>query len=203
VVGLVIGAILVYSLIRRDKAVLYALAGFVLFLLPVSLLPNQRAPFYTYAPQMFLILLGCLLLERLFAVSKREMVRWVAAVAVALAMMSWTASFRRSAYFLNRVSFTNTVRSTTAVSAADALRLLPKVASGSHIYVNHGDQMPWLFVPGPCAFFQVLQKDSTIECVMNQPKDALRTLYVKDPGPKQFLDYKEDGSLTIADGTSN
>ncbi len=161
VCGLAVGAILIYSLIRRDLPVLFSLSAFVLFLLPVSMLANQRAQFYAYAPQMFLILAGCLLLERAIALfSKREPVRWAAAVGVALALMSWVVELRRSPYFRNRMAWTLMVRSTSATTAADVQVLLPKLAPGSHIYINNGDQTPWLFVPGPCAYFQVARREN-------------------------------------------
>jgi hypothetical protein len=202
VCGAALGAVLIYSLVRREFAVLFSLAGFVLFLLPASMLPNQREAFYALTPQLFLILLGCLLLERLFAIfSKSERVRWVAAVVVALTLMSWAATFRRSSYFGNRVSFITTVRSVSAVTAAEVTVLVPKLTAKTHLYINNRDQTAWLFAPGPCAYFKVATRGLPISCVMDQPADALRRLYASDQGPKYFLDYKQDGSLTLADAS--
>jgi hypothetical protein len=198
VFGLVFGAVLAYGAFRRDAALLFSMAAYILTLLPVSMLPNQRATFYAYAPQMFLILLVCVLSERAIALlPKRATLQWAAAVGVALAMMSWALSFRRSDYFGNRMTFYLNMRMESATSAAAALTLLPEIAKGAHLYVNHGDRNPWLFVS--CAYFQLRQKDMTVTCVTHQPEATLRTLYAADRGPKYLLDYKEGGALTVED----
>ncbi len=134
--------------------------------------------------------------EGLAYVSKR--IRWVAAVGVAVACLGWCAAFRESGYFRDRVSWTNDVRRISARTARDVNAGFPRMGPGTHVYVNHGpDATPWLFVAGPCSYLRIVNREESITCVLDPPMDQLRALYEKDAGPKHFVDYREDGSITV------
>jgi len=192
------GAILLYGLYRRRAAVVFGLAAYVLTLLPVTMISN-RQPYYVYAPQLFLILLAAVLIEDLTRILNGERLQWAACISVAVAIMAAADMFQRSSYFKDRMNWFVTVRHISYTSAMDASRLLPALAPGAHIYINHNAQMPWLFIPGPCDFFKLAKKDRSIICVLNEPEDKLRVLYSQDRGPKYFLDYKESGSFSVVD----
>jgi hypothetical protein len=56
VLVLTLGATLCWAVVRRRGGIAFGISAFVLMLLPVCLTPNQRTPFYVYAPQVYLIL---------------------------------------------------------------------------------------------------------------------------------------------------
>ena len=92
-----------------------------------------------------------------------------------------------------------TVRRTSWRTAHDVDAQLPRMGPGTHVYVNHGrDTTPWLFVAGPCSYLQLVNRQQSITCVVDQPTEQLRALYAADHGAKFFLDYHDDGSITVA-----
>lgn len=58
--------------LRRHGPALFALATYALTLLPVCLLPNVRSEYYTYCPQLFLLLALCLLAQDLCVLPSRS-----------------------------------------------------------------------------------------------------------------------------------
>jgi hypothetical protein len=195
-----LGAVLCWAILRRRAGVAFGVCAYVLILLPVCLIAN-RATFYAYAPQAFLILvLGLLVEEALASLGRRERVRWVASVCIALACLSWCVRFRRSPYFRSRVNWNLMVRRTSLRTARDVDAQLPPMGQGTHVYVNHNrDTMPWLFAAGPCSYLRLVNRQRCIYCLIDQPVEQLRALYASDPGEKYFVDYHDDGSITVAE----
>jgi len=188
----------VYGLVRRRIGVWIALAAFLLTILPVATLPRLRTPFYVYGPQVFLLLAICLLLEDVAGlVSKRSTVRWAATACAAAGLLCYGAALRRTVYYRSRIGFTQTVRSACALSAADARAKLGAIGPGSHIYLNHGNQTPYLMTAGPCRFLRILRHDDSISCVIGKPYEELRKLYDLDASEKYFVDYQPGGSLAV------
>ena len=202
--AVVLALILVWAILRRRAGIALGLTAYVLTALPVFLMPRVRSAYWVYAPQMFLILaLGLLLEEILSRLTKRERVRWVTAVCLTVACMSGCIAFRRSDYFRDRERWNVDVRRISARTAREANALFPRLGPGTHVYVNHArDTSPWLFVPGPCSYLQLINRQSSIICVLNDPADQLRALYLSDSGPKYFVNYREDGSIRVTDGSS-
>jgi hypothetical protein len=194
----VLAVALGWALFRRRAGIAFAICAFVLYLQPISLMPHQRAVYYVYAPQLFLILALCLLAETaLAAFGKPESLRWTAAVCIALTCMSWCVHSRRAAYFRNRVNFFVNIRRTCMRSARDATAQLPRLGPETHVYVNHREgTLPWLFLP-PCAYLRVVNQQRAIDCTSDRPSAQLRTLYEADPGPKYLIDYRDDGSFAV------
>ena len=185
--------VFVWAMVRRRTGVAFALAGYVLTLLPVCMMPNIRVPYWLYAPQLFLILAVCLLLkEFLDRALKTDLQRWTAAACIALLCLMAATRFRRSP-----VLWHQSVRRASWRTAMDARAQLPPLGAGTHIYVNHGAETPWLFVPGPCDYFRLVNKQRSINCVIDQPEPELRALCDHDPGPRYFVDYHQDGSIHV------
>jgi hypothetical protein len=201
--ALLLAALLCWAIFRRRAGIAFGVCAFVLTLQPVCLMPNQRWPFYAYAPQLFLILVLCLLAgEALASLGKRERLRWVVAVCIALACFSWCVAFRRRAYFRDRVNLTLAFRRTCLRTARDVDAQLPPLGPGTHVYVNHRrDTRPWLFLVGPCSYLRLMNRQRGIDCVWDLPTGRLRGLYAADRGEKYFVDYHDDGSITVTAGT--
>jgi len=191
-------ALLGWAVLRRNAGIAFGICAFVLFLQPVSLMPHQRSPYYIYAPQLFLILALSLVAEAaLAALRNRGRLRWIAAVCMALACLSWCVHFRRSPYFRDRVNWFVNVRRTCARSVL-AAQQLPRMGPNTHVYVDHSDgTLPWLFL-SPCAYLRVVNQQRTIDCVSQVPASQVLALYAADPGPKYLIDYNDDGSFTVA-----
>lgn len=191
--------LLSWAILRRRAGIAFGLISYVLTALPVLLMPYTRQAYWMYAPQMFLILALCLLLEEgLRNIAKTQQLRWVGAVGVVAVCMGQRVAFRRSDYFRDRVHWMIDVRRISARTARDASALIPELGPGTHVYVNHAhDTQPWLFMPGPCSYLQVMNQQRSITCVLNQPMPKLREMYLNDQGPKYFVDYHEDGSIIV------
>jgi hypothetical protein len=199
-VAVVSGLILLWAILRRRAGIAFGITAYVLTALPVLLMPRVRAAYWIYAPQMFLILAMALLLEEALArVAKIERARWVTAVCVTLACMAWCVAFRRSDYFHDRVRWIVDVRRISARTAREAKAQFPPLGPGTHVYVNHEpDTSPWLFIPGPCNYLQLINRQRSIACVFDPLPDRLRALYLSDSGPKHFVGYRADGSIVVA-----
>ncbi|MGA3023603.1 MAG: hypothetical protein ABSF98_02415 [Bryobacteraceae bacterium] len=192
--AVLLAAIFAWAVVRRRAGMAFGLAAYVLTLLPVCFMPNIRVPYWLYAPQLFLILAVCLLLEEVLALCcAREGLRWAAAACIALVCLSAATRFRRSP-----VLWHMEVRRACMRTASDARVQLPRLGPGTHLYVNNGRETPWLFLAGPCDYFKVISKQQSIFCVLGRPADQLRALYESDKGPKYFVDYRKDGSITVA-----
>jgi hypothetical protein len=199
--AVVLGAILCWAVFRRRAGVALGVCAYVLTLLPVCLLPNMRAPYWVYAPQLFLILaLGLLAEEVIGILGKREQLRQAAAVCLAIVCLWWCGAFERSPYSKSRVSWTLGLRRTFMRSARDVDAQFPPMGPETHVYVNHKpDATPWLFLTGPCNYLKLVNQQQHIFCVVDQPAAQLRSSYTNDTGPKFFVDYHDDGSITVTD----
>ncbi len=197
--GLIVALIVCWAILRRRAGIAFGLIAYVLTALPVFLMPRVRSAYWIYAPQLFLVLaLGLLLQEALAHLVRREQTRWTAAVCLTLVCMLWCVAFRRSDYFRDRVRWIVDVRRLSARTAREVNAQFPPLGPGTHVYVNHvPDTSPWLFVPGPCSYLQLVNQQRSITCVLNQPANQLRALYFNDSGPKYFVDYNGDGSLVV------
>ncbi|MGA2183913.1 MAG: hypothetical protein ABSH47_12860 [Bryobacteraceae bacterium] len=186
-------AILTWAVVRRRAGVAFGITAYVLTILPACFMPNIRMPYWLYAPQLFLILAVCLLLEEVLArYCRRERLRWAVAVCIALICLSAATRFRRSP-----VLWHIQVRRASMRTATDARAQLPELGPRTHIYVNHGQETPWLFLSGPCDYFKLVNKQQSVTCVLGKPADQLRALYDSDTGPKYFVEYRKDGSITV------
>ncbi|HWE51051.1 MAG TPA: hypothetical protein VG273_14760 [Bryobacteraceae bacterium] len=196
VAGLILLGILIGGIILRNARIYFALAAYILLLLPVALIPGIRAPYYLYAPQLFLIFAAFLLMDGILKSVVPPGRHWIAAAALAVVCLAVATPYERGRHFLDNANFVLGARAETARSAKDVLAQFGPVPAGSHVYVNRGTRTPWLFQAGPCAFLQVLNRQRGITCVMDGSPSALQTLYAQDKGPKFYVDYQPGGSLT-------
>jgi hypothetical protein len=185
-------AIFSWAVVRRRAGIAFGIAAYVLTLLPVCFMPNIHLPYWLYAPQLFLILTVCLLLEEILARFCREPLQWAVAACIALVCLSAATRFRRSP-----VLWHISVRRACMRTTTDASVQFPRLGPGTHIYVNHGQETPWLFLPGPCDYFKLINQQRGISCVLGKPADQLHALYERDAGPKYLVDYRKDGSIAV------
>jgi hypothetical protein len=191
-------AILAYAVVRRRFMILFGLGAFLLALLPVSLLPNIRAPFYVYGPQVFLLFAVALFVQDILDLAfSGGPIRWWAGMCVALIVLAAASGFRTSGYFRDRIHFSWMVRNATGTSAASVRKELAGIGPSAHIYVNSGQETPWLFAYGNCVYPRLLRHSGTIECVIRKPEPELLALYERDPSEKYFADYAPDGRLSV------
>ncbi len=188
-------ATFVWSVIKKRSGIAFGIATYFSTALPVLLMPYTRAEYWVYGPQLFLILAFTLLVQdAIQQIWTQQFPRWVAAVCVALVCMGWCVTFRRSSYFHDRVHWNIEVRGISARTAHDVNAELPRLAAGTHIYVDHKpDTVPWLFFPGPCTYLRLRDRQPEITCVL----DNARAVYDSDHGPKFLVDYHDDGSIAI------
>jgi hypothetical protein len=190
--------VLAYGILGRVPGLAFAASAFVLTVLPVSLLPNAHSPAYVYGPQIFLILLLCLLFEKAAAaVLPEPRQRWAAAICASGLLLVYAASIRGSMYFGNREHFAVNVRRACMRTAGAVTSALPDLQKGAHIYINHGREIPWILAIGNCDYLKMLRHQPALSCVLSKPEPELRELYNKDDGPKYFLNYQPDGSFTV------
>jgi len=185
--------VFVWALATGHTAIGFAVAAYILTLLPVCLMPNIRIPYWLYAPGLFLVLAVCLLLQELLARTLPiESRQWTAAVCIALLCLVAATRFRRSP-----VLWHQSVRQICWRTAMDARAQFPVLSAGTHIYVDHGAETPWLFVPGPCDYLLLVNKQRSISCEINKPRLELLERYDRDRGPKYFVEYHKDGSIAV------
>ncbi|MGD0579908.1 MAG: hypothetical protein ABSC08_13370 [Bryobacteraceae bacterium] len=189
--------ICLYALVRRRGMILFGALAYIVTLLPVSIIPNQRAPYYAYGPQFFLILTVCLFLEDILdLICRPPALRWIAGVCAAVVLLTGVSFIRASNYYASRIGWIWMVREASWRTAHDAEAQLSRIGPGSHVYVESGDAVPWLFAPGGGLFLQLLRHDYSIECILQKPAAELRALYDRDNAEKYLVDYAPDGSLT-------
>jgi hypothetical protein len=197
-VGALMLFILAYAVVRRCGMILFGLGTYVLTLLPVSLLPNIRAPFYVYGPQVFLLFAVALFLQDILDLAfGGESIRWWAGMCTALLVLTVASSFRVSKYYEDRIHWSWMVRSASGMSAASMQKQLANIGPSSHIYVSSGQEIPWLFAYGDCVYPRLLHDSQSIECMIRKSEPELRTLYELDSSEKYFVDYAPNGNLSV------
>ena len=198
---LLVVAIAAYALYRRRAWILWNLAAYALTLLPVAIIPGNRAQFYVYAPAMFLLFAAALTLEDLIALTTANpRQRWITVAAATAAVLLSVALFQKGPYFKNRVAFTLFQRSTAQRTASDLSTLLPRIPPGSWLYIYQRDNPSWLLYPGPCDYLNLPLRRQAYHCVLSAPPDDARQQYAAPKPPKFYLVYRADGSLRQEDG---
>ena len=196
-------AVVGYAVCRLHRWALWAFAAFVLTILPVSIIPGIRYSFYAYAPQLFLLLAVALVIEDVLTLAiKNERNRWLALTATVVVVMTSVVSFQRTPYFRNRVNWAVEVRRVSAVTATDASKLLPGITPDSWLFIYSAEGTPWLLLPGPCDFFNVLERRPSFNCVFGGSLDEIQKRYKDHGPPKYFMIYSNDGSLRMPSVTS-
>ena len=193
-------AALAYSAAFRLGPVLFGITAYAMLLVPVCLLPNIRSVYYCYGPQAFLLAAIALIVQD-------AVLRWLpvggqfpALCAVTLAVFGVMAAVRTSDYFRDRVRYMANARTTCATTARSAT-VLAGMGSAAHVYLNHGDRMPYLFTAGPGDYLRCLKNSAAIGFVWQKPEAELRGLYDRDDTEKYLLDYSDDGTLVLRDSS--
>jgi hypothetical protein len=194
--GVILLGLLIGGCILRSTRIAFAVAAYALMLLPVAIIPGIRQPLYLYAPQLFLIFAVFLLMDGILKAVARPPRRQNASAMFAILCLAIAAYYERGQHFRDSANFRMAIRTAAARTANDVLANFGPVPAGSHVYVNHGAATPWLFEAGPCAFLKIVNRQSLIACVMDKTQPDLQSLYQSDKGPKFYLDYRPDGSLT-------
>jgi hypothetical protein len=190
--------ILAYAVVLRRTMILFGFGAFLVTLLPVGFLPNIRAAFYVYGPQIFLLFAVALFLQDILDLAFSGVaIRCWAGVCAALLVLTAASSFRAGDYFKDRVRWSWMVRSATGTSAASMQRELADIGPSAHIYVNSGQETPWLFAYGDCVYPRLSRHSPSIECTIQKPEPELRTLYERDSSERYFVDYAPGGKLSI------
>jgi hypothetical protein len=192
-----------YAVFRRHRWALWAFAGFLLTILPVSIIPGNRSSFYVYAPQLFLLLGAVLVADDVLRLStKSDRNQWFASIATVAVVLTSVISFQRSDYFRNQVIWTLGVRRVSATTAADAFKLLPGITPDSWLFIYSAKDTPWLLFPGPCDFLNILQHRPAFNCVLGSSSGQIRAQFEAHQGPKYYMTYGTDGSLRMPDEMS-
>ena len=196
-------AIAGYAVYRRRGWIAWAIAAYVLILLPVTIIPGNRAPFYVYAPALFLSFAVALTAEDILGLLiHNQRFRWLATAAAVAGVLIFVALFQKGPYFKNRVGFTLSQRRTAQVTAADISALLPSLQPNSWLDIYHGANRPWLLIPGPCDFLNLPLHRQAYNCTLSSSLDDLRAQYSAQKPPKYYLVYGADGSLRRGDANS-
>jgi hypothetical protein len=194
----IVAVMAVYSLVRRNAGMVFALSAFFLTILPAAALPLHRSPVYTYCPQIFLLLAVCFLLEDgLKSPRLRDTTRNWASVAVSVLFLCYGLAVRTSPYYRFRIEYERNVRAISARTAADVQLKLGNIGHGARVYVNNGTEPPLLMMAGPCYFLKLMRHDDTVTCEMQEPYERLRAEYDRDRHEKYLVDYFKDGSLEV------
>lgn len=198
---LLVVAMALYAAYRRRGWILWTLAAYALTLLPVTIIPGNRAQFYVYAPAMFLSFAAALTLEDIIALTtanQRE--RWNTVAAATAVVLLSVALFQKGPYFKNRVAFTLFQRSSAQRTASDLTTLLPGIPPDSWLYVYQGANPSWLLIPGPCDYLNLPLRRPAYNCILSDSPDDARKQYAAQKPPKYYLVYSADGSLRLGDG---
>ena len=194
-------AMAIYAAYRRRGWTLWMLSAYALTLLPVTIIPGNRAQFYVYAPAMFLLFAVALTTEDIIGLlTVNQRTRWVALAAATGEVLLSVALFQKGPYFKNRIGFTILQRRTAQRTAADLSTLLPSLAPDSQLLVYQGDNKPWLLLPGPCDYLNLPLRRQAYNCTLSDSSDDARKQYAAQKSPKYYLVYSADGSLRLGDG---
>ncbi len=201
VILLLVLAMVAYAFYRRRGWILWNLAAYALTLLPVTIIPGNRAQFYTYAPAMFLLFAAALTIEDLITLTTaNQRQRWIALAATTAAVLLSVALFQKGPYFKNRVAYTLSQRGSAQRTASDLSALLPGLPPGSWLSVYQGANPSWLLIPGPCDYLNLPLRRQTYRCLVSSSLDDSRQQYAAQKPPKYYLVYSADGSLRLGDG---
>lgn len=191
---LLVAAIAAYAAYRRRGWILWNLAAYALTLLPVTIIPGNRAQFYVYAPAMFLLFAVALALEDVIALATpKQRDRWVAVAAATAVVLLAVVLFQKGPYFKNRVGFTLFQRRGAQRTASDLAALLPSIPPDSQLFIYQKSDNSWLLYPGPCDYLNLPLRREAYTC----------TLGASPAAPHQYkynLVYSADGSLRLSDG---
>jgi hypothetical protein len=194
-------AMALYAVCRRRGWILWMLLAYVLTLLPVTIIPGNRAPFYVYAPAIFLLFGVALTVEDIIALLiANQRTRWITVAAATAAVLLSVALFQKGPYFKNRIGFTLLQRRSAQRTAADLSTLLPHLAPDSQLLVYEGGNVSWLLFPGPCDYLNLPLRRQAYNCVLSASPDDARKQYAAQKPPKYYLVYSADGSLRLGDG---
>jgi hypothetical protein len=157
-----VASLLAAGLAARARATLIGLAGFVLFLLPVLFLPNQRQALYLYIPAVFFVLaLG----GGAEAAAKRLHlpVRWRESAAVALMLLCVVALPHR-AKMQSRADWllAHTVRAKADLEAFRAS--VPALRTGARIALIGFPEDYHVFQTRGCSVLKVLYRVDQVSC---------------------------------------
>jgi hypothetical protein len=198
IVWTVLLIVLAYAVVRRRALILFGFGVFVLTLLPVCLIPNNRSTTYPYGPQIFLLLAVVLFIQEVLdGTLRRNTTRQWAGLCAALVLLTAATEFRKGDYFRARLNWIRMVRASCDRSASCVRAQLSNVGPSSHIYVNSGSETPWLFAYGDCLYLHVLRREMSTHCIVGKPERELSKLYERDLAEKYFVDYAPDGRLTL------
>jgi hypothetical protein len=198
---LLVVAMALYAAYRRRGWILWNLAAYALTLLPVAIIPGNRAQFYVYAPAMFLLFAAALTLEDLIALATANpRQRWITVAAATAIVLLSVALFQKGPYFKNRIGFSLLQRRTAQRTASDLSTLLPRLAPDSQLLVYQGGNVSWLLFPGPCDYLNLPLGRQAYNCLLGDTPDDARKQYAAQKPPKYYLLYSADGSLRLGDG---
>jgi len=198
---LLVVAMAAYALYRRRAWILWNLAAYALTLLPVAIIPGNRAQFYVYAPAMFLLFAAALTVEDIIGLLvANPRTRWITVAAATAAVLLSVALFQKGPYFKNRIAFILFQRSTAQRTASDLSTLLPRLAPDSQLLVYQGGNVPWLLYPGPCDYLNLPLRRQAYNCILTGSHEDARQQYAAQKPPKYYLVYDADGSLRLEDG---
>ncbi len=194
-------ALALYAAYRRRGWILWTLSAFALTLLPVTIIPGNRVPFYVYAPAMFLLFAVALTLEDLVGllIVNPGTRRVTVAAATAVVLLS-VVLFQKGPYFKDRIGATLLERRSAQRTANDLSTLLPSLAPDSQWLVYQGGNISWLLYPGPCIYLNLPLRRQAYNCILSDSLDDARKQYAAQKPPKYYLVYSADGSLRLGDG---
>ncbi|HSR05904.1 MAG TPA: hypothetical protein VLM42_02030 [Bryobacteraceae bacterium] len=198
---LLVGAMALYAAYRRRGWIVWNLAAYALTLLPVTIIPGNRAQFYVYAPALFLLFAAALTLEDLIGLlTTNQRTRWVTVAAATAVVLLSVVLFQKGPYFKNRIAFTLFQRRSAQRTASDLTTLLPHLAPDSQLLLYQGGNVSWLLFPGPCDYLNLPLRRQAYNCILSNTPDDARQQYAAQKPPKYYLVYSADGSLRLGDG---
>ncbi len=187
-----------YALYRHHRWILWALAAYLLTLLPVTIIPSTRSSYYVYAPALFLIFAIFLTVEDVIELFiPNAPARWFSLAASALLVVLSVFLFQRGPYFKAHVNYVLDQRRSAEVTATDLAALLPRLQPDSWLFVDQGPNPSWLLIPGPCDFLNLPLHRHSYTCILSEPADDLHKRYNAQKSPKYYMVYGLDGSLRI------
>jgi hypothetical protein len=188
-----VALLLVIGLAASNRTLVFAITGYLLLLLPVAIVPGIRAPFYLYAPQMFLLLALASTVEGLTRYLP-ERFRFWAVLGAAVCALLGALHFRESQYFTDRTAFMINVRTISARTASQVSPIMPLIAATNRLEIDSDGDVPWLFAQGPCDFIHVVTRSRECVCII---RTAPVTEIHHSDANQTVLRYAHDGSIVV------